>query len=535
MSIELTGLKIFIATPGGLSAERSAFRKNLTEYNENHGFDNGFCFIPIGWEDVTPGVGRPQHTINAELSTCDYLVLVLWDRWGSPPVGESAASSGTYVEFCIALARLAEESAPMKDIIVAFKAVDEEQMGAPTDDFLRVMQFKQELELAGDLFFGTFDSLEDLDRLLHRGLTKWMATSHTKRAVLIQPPDLDQLFATINEDGIDSAVVLQQAIEYESQGLMTQAEYAYAKASLSRDVETLERYAIFLRRTGRLTRSFEVNEEILGLDLVVADDSDSGRSIRADALANMGLIRRKQGRLAESKTLLEESVDTARSGGALGGKVLAYALDNLGITLKRRDETEAAMEAHREALVIHRSLGNPTDEAKSVINVARLLTLQGRTDEAENHLEQTLENLESSHDRTYANALVALGECHLNVGRTTEAAEKFEEALAINQSLHNATGIAVAAGQLSRAARLGGDLDTAIAYARQSVRANEDSANLEGLAIALRLLGESLLEAGSIEESRGHLLRALELLEQQGSPHGVEAVAELLLQVDEAA
>ena len=41
-----------------------------------------------------PGIGRPQELINEDVKTSDYFVMVLHDRWGSPPGNEGDFTSG---------------------------------------------------------------------------------------------------------------------------------------------------------------------------------------------------------------------------------------------------------------------------------------------------------------------------------------------------------------------------------------------------------------------------------------------------------
>jgi hypothetical protein len=50
------------------------------------------------------GTGRPQALINDELRTCDFVFLLLWDRWGTPPqpTGTGSYTSGTEEEFRVA-------------------------------------------------------------------------------------------------------------------------------------------------------------------------------------------------------------------------------------------------------------------------------------------------------------------------------------------------------------------------------------------------------------------------------------------------
>src|SRR5207249_2085136 len=94
--------KIFIASPGGLDDERQEFRRIINEYNETDAIEDGVLFVPVGWEVARAGLGRPQELINEIVRGCDYLVLVLHDRWGTAPSDSGPYSSGTEEEFHIA-------------------------------------------------------------------------------------------------------------------------------------------------------------------------------------------------------------------------------------------------------------------------------------------------------------------------------------------------------------------------------------------------------------------------------------------------
>ncbi|MFK7787405.1 MAG: hypothetical protein AB8B56_19935 [Crocinitomicaceae bacterium] len=64
MSYQLTGYKVFIASPGGLEDERRAFSEEIEKYNRVEAMHRGVIFQPVGWEDTLPGIGRPQSIIN---------------------------------------------------------------------------------------------------------------------------------------------------------------------------------------------------------------------------------------------------------------------------------------------------------------------------------------------------------------------------------------------------------------------------------------------------------------------------------------
>jgi hypothetical protein len=85
MPSELKGYKVFIASPGGLEIERASFDIAISQYNRDEAIPRGVFFESVRWEQVTPGMGRPQSLINEELKKCDFFVLLLYNRWGSHP------------------------------------------------------------------------------------------------------------------------------------------------------------------------------------------------------------------------------------------------------------------------------------------------------------------------------------------------------------------------------------------------------------------------------------------------------------------
>ncbi|MET0396695.1 MAG: DUF4062 domain-containing protein [Longimicrobiaceae bacterium] len=173
MATDLKAFRVFIASPGGLQDERRAFREALLRYNEMDAIDRGFIFLPVGWEDTLGGVGRPQHIINKDLRACDFFVLVLHDRWGSPPDREGKYSSGVEEEFQVALACLHDDM-PMQEIIVFFKAVDAKQLSDPGEQLQGVLMFKKTLEGSKEHLYHNFDEPRLFEHLLLRHLAGWV-------------------------------------------------------------------------------------------------------------------------------------------------------------------------------------------------------------------------------------------------------------------------------------------------------------------------------------------------------------------------
>jgi hypothetical protein len=170
----ITAYRIFLATPGGLDTERQKFRDIVNSYNDIDALEKEVLFIPVGWELTLAGVGRPQALINEDLKRCDFFVLVLWNRWGSPPAKGGPFTSGTEEEYTLACTLLADAAQPMRKIIVFFKTVDAVQLGDPGPQLQKVIDFKKKVEEEKERLFSTFDDVEAFTKHLHVHLAAWM-------------------------------------------------------------------------------------------------------------------------------------------------------------------------------------------------------------------------------------------------------------------------------------------------------------------------------------------------------------------------
>lgn len=177
MADRITRYKVFIASPGGLDEERQAFRDTIRDYNEEMNAQRrDITFMAVGWEETLPGRGRPQSLINDDIIECDYFILLLWNRWGSPPdtPGKSPYSSGCEEEFELALKCLEDPNKPMRQVLIFFKAVDPEQMADPGKQLRPVLDFKRKLERERQHLFGTFDEIVAFQRDQRRHLARWV-------------------------------------------------------------------------------------------------------------------------------------------------------------------------------------------------------------------------------------------------------------------------------------------------------------------------------------------------------------------------
>jgi hypothetical protein len=156
---------VFLASPGGLAAERETFRDVSGRLNATLGQQLGVQLVPVLWEDQRPGFGRPQDLINRRGDCADVFVGLLHRRWGSPT---GRYSSGFEEEFDRAAAR--RRAAGRPEIMLAFKRVDDDSLADPGPQLCKVLEFRQAIEAGGELLYAQFDGLEEW----RQGVTEWL-------------------------------------------------------------------------------------------------------------------------------------------------------------------------------------------------------------------------------------------------------------------------------------------------------------------------------------------------------------------------
>lgn len=154
-------IKIFIATPGDLNPERTELINVVTEVNRIKAHHMGFHLEVRGWERTLPGLGRPQSLINEEIRNCDLFIMALWERWGTP---SGVFSSGTEEEFYEAK-KLAQSSG-RPAMWVFFKDT--------TNPNEKINEFKEQRQNERDVFYKTFQTLDQWRDDLRSFLCKWL-------------------------------------------------------------------------------------------------------------------------------------------------------------------------------------------------------------------------------------------------------------------------------------------------------------------------------------------------------------------------
>ena len=173
MPSPIAAYRVFVASPGGLEAEREAFRALLNGYNERDAIERGILFIPVGWELTPGGVGRPQQLINKDVERSDFFVMVLSDKWGSTPnvVGQGPFTSGSEEEFHVAYTSYNEGR--LQQLVVFYKDVGADRLKNAGAQLTKVLDFRQKLERRGRLL-ETFDTVRAFENKLERHFARWV-------------------------------------------------------------------------------------------------------------------------------------------------------------------------------------------------------------------------------------------------------------------------------------------------------------------------------------------------------------------------
>jgi len=163
MSFTTTVVKILIASPSDVSAERDALSDVISTWNIWHSRDYGIMLSPVRWEThASPELGdRPQAIINRQLvDECDALIGIFRARLGTPT---GAAESGTVEE-------IERFRAQGKQVLLYFSdaPLDEKKLDPVQYDALQIYMDK----LRSDGLLETYQNIPELREKATRHITE---------------------------------------------------------------------------------------------------------------------------------------------------------------------------------------------------------------------------------------------------------------------------------------------------------------------------------------------------------------------------
>jgi Tfp pilus assembly protein PilF len=519
MADAITLLKIFLASPGGLDAERRTFREQVEEWNNNIGEYHGVRFRVLSWEDVPPGTGRAQALINPLVEQSDYFVLLMHDRWGSAPgpTGAPVApTSGTEEEFLIAERCRVDGSRPMRDIAPVFKAVPANQLADPGDLLKPVIEFKKRIQQKFSHLYAEFDELEPFRVITRRLLSSWGLPPRDGGAPGVAsaaPAPAEGFTVPSPPVGVEISPAAAEAERLANEGKLVEAEIAFVSAIAGKaDLDAINRFGHFLRRLGRLGQSQQMYERLLEL---APDDT-----WKAAALGNLGLIELARGNLDAAEDYLKRSLAINEELGRKEG--MAGSLGNLGLIEWTRGNLDVAEDYHRRSLAIDEELGHKVGIAATLGNLGVIEGTRRNLAAAEDYLKRSLAIEEAlGRKEGMATALGNLGLIERTRGNLDLAEDYHRRSLAINEELGRKEGMATALGNLGLIERTRWNLDLAEDYHRRSLAINESLGHKEGMAIQLGNLGLIEETRGNLDAAEDYLKRSLAINEALGRKEGM--------------
>lgn len=246
------------------------------------------------------------------------------------------------------------------------------------------------------------------------------------------------------------------------------------------------------------------------------------RRALADALAELGVVRRFMAAYPEASEALNEAVAEYDAVGERRGK--ADALNQAGIVWYLTADNDAAALAQTEALAIYREVGHRLGQANALADLGMVRRQTSRFDEAVEAQTEALAIYRELGDRYgEANSLRDLGIVHCLKGEYELATRRHQEAFDIYLELDDRVHQAYALNELGVVRRLTGDLDGARVAHSQALSHYTELGERFGRANAVRHLGVLDRVSGDVAEAIQSLEEALSAYRDLGSRGGEAA------------
>ena len=176
MSQGLRVLRVVIASPGDVAAERDIAAAVLEDLNRSIAADRGVRLEAVRWEtDTYPGfhADGPQGLIDPILRIQDSEVLIgiFWRRFGTPTMG---VASGTEHEFRVAYEAWKRNGRPHVMVYFNQKSYTA-QSKEDTDQWGRVLEFKSTFPREG--LWSPYKGTSQFEKLLRTHLTNFIRAS----------------------------------------------------------------------------------------------------------------------------------------------------------------------------------------------------------------------------------------------------------------------------------------------------------------------------------------------------------------------
>ncbi|MDX3638521.1 ATP-binding protein [Streptomyces sp. MB09-02B] len=220
------------------------------------------------------------------------------------------------------------------------------------------------------------------------------------------------------------------------------------------------------------------------------------------------------------------ALDAARRAGDTPGE--ARTLRNLARVHSRQGRYVEAVGALRRSLLLCLDLGDTFGQAQALRFLSTVLGRLGRHSLALDQAQKALDLLKAAgHPVGQGRVLNQIGWQLSHLGDHHRAVQYCRQALRILQEFDDPDGAGATWDSLGFAHRHLGEHDEAIACLQEALRLRRERADSYEVAETLAHLGDALLDAGKHERGRRVLREALEILEQLGHSDAVHVRARL--------
>lgn len=347
------------------------------------------------------------------------------------------------------------------------------------------------------------------------------ANKHLVRSgsVMSAPPSPE---APIEIPAMETRTVALEWLEDERPNVLACIEQADSLAMHSMVIRLAAAMAPFLRQAGPWDQAVDLHRAAAEAARRTGD-----RQALADALAELGVVRRFMACYAEAAEILSEAVTLYDAVGDLRGK--ANALNQAGIVSYMTADNEAAAQAQTDALALYRGLGDRLGQANALADLGMVRRQTSRFDAAMETQSEALSIYRELNDRYgEANSLRDLGVVHYLTGQFDRAAERHREAYDIYRDLNDRVHQAYALNEMGTVRRLTGDISGAREAHTQALDYYTELGDQFGRANSIRHLGTLERLAGQAPEAIRAQEEALELYRDLGSRGGeADALSEL--------
>lgn len=216
MPFTATVLRLMIASPGDVQAERSIVRDVVSEWNSTNGPHSNVMLLAVGWEtDVAPEMGdAPQRIIDKRiLANADLLVGMFWTRLGTPT---ASYASGAVEEI--------EEHLKLgKPAMLYFSSAPAPLDSVDADQYRALKAFRDSCKTRG--LFATYSDVDDFRRKFSRDLQITMNSQGVASSGTASQSNTPSSSSGSNEPLSSDAAALLKAASADASGMIMFERY----------------------------------------------------------------------------------------------------------------------------------------------------------------------------------------------------------------------------------------------------------------------------------------------------------------------